>query len=112
MLEIVRGAVPEFVKVTDCAALVVPTSCDPKLRLAGEKLTAGAVPVPLGMAVDSPRRGPGARGGGRALSDLGNDALRGADARNVTLEPLAFAQLSGAPTHAPVDGVKVSVSSV
>ena len=44
---IVKGAVPLFVSVTDFAALVAPTSCDPKLKLAGDRLTAGAVPVPL-----------------------------------------------------------------
>ena len=37
-----RVAVPVLVSVTLCAALVVPTICEPKVRLVGERLTAGA----------------------------------------------------------------------
>jgi hypothetical protein len=47
MLLIDSGAVPEFFKVVVWAVLVVPTGCEPKLRLAGVSVTAGAVPVPL-----------------------------------------------------------------
>jgi hypothetical protein len=49
MLEIASGAVPVFFNVDDCAAPVVPTSCEPKPRLVGVRLTAGAgvVPVPV-----------------------------------------------------------------
>jgi hypothetical protein len=46
ILEIDNGAVPLFVKLTDCAALVLATNCDPKLKPVGETVTAGAVPVP------------------------------------------------------------------
>src|SRR5438105_4348554 len=46
-LPIVSGAVPLFVSVTDCGVLVEPTSCDPKLKLPGDKVTAGPSPVPL-----------------------------------------------------------------
>ena len=46
MPEIVSGAVPVFRSVEDCPALVVPTSCEPKARLVGVSVTAGAVPVP------------------------------------------------------------------
>lgn len=46
MLLIVSAALPEFVSVTLCAALVVPVICDAKVRLEGERVTAGAVPVP------------------------------------------------------------------
>jgi antitoxin (DNA-binding transcriptional repressor) of toxin-antitoxin stability system len=53
MLEIDSAAVPEFVSVTDFAELGEPTSCEPKLRLVGASVTAGAgvggagvVPVP------------------------------------------------------------------
>ena len=42
-----RGAVPVFVTVTLCGALVVPTPCDPKATVDGDTCTAGAVPVPL-----------------------------------------------------------------
>ncbi len=48
--EIVNGAVPEFVRVTDLGALVVPTLTLPKLRFVAERLTAGAVPVPERLA--------------------------------------------------------------
>jgi hypothetical protein len=41
------GAVPVFVTVTLCGALVVPTPWDPKLTVDGDTCTAGAVPVPL-----------------------------------------------------------------
>src|SRR5262245_21022195 len=51
MLEITSGARPEFVNVTLCAALVVPTSWLPKPRLVGDRLTAGVVPVPLSGTV-------------------------------------------------------------
>lgn len=49
MLEIVSGAVPEFFSVVDCDELVVPTCCEPRERLVGVSVTAGAVaaPVPL-----------------------------------------------------------------
>jgi len=43
---IVRGAVPELVSVTGCDALVVPTSCEPKVKLVGDSVTAAADPVP------------------------------------------------------------------
>ena len=43
MLEIVKISVPVFMRVTTWPALVVL----PKYRLAGERVTAGAVPVPL-----------------------------------------------------------------
>lgn len=42
-----KAAVPLLVSVTVWAALVVPTSWLPKLRLVAERLTAGATPVPL-----------------------------------------------------------------
>ncbi len=44
-------ALPVLVSVTDCAALVVPTAWLGNKRLAGERLTAGAVPVPLRLTV-------------------------------------------------------------
>jgi hypothetical protein len=47
MLLIANGVLPTFVRVDVFAALVVPTSCPSKPRLAGLKLTAGAVPVPV-----------------------------------------------------------------
>jgi hypothetical protein len=53
MLEIVNAAAPEFVRVTDFDELAVPTVCEPKLRLVGERpaLGAGAAPVPLSGAL-------------------------------------------------------------
>jgi len=49
MSVIVSGAVPVFFTVELWTALLVPTCCDPKLRLEGVSVTAGAgaVPVPL-----------------------------------------------------------------
>ena len=51
IVEIVRSALPLLVRVTVCAALVVPTFWLPKLRLLGLRLTAGAgvTPVPLSV---------------------------------------------------------------
>lgn len=47
MLVMFRTAVPELVRVTLCAALTVPTAWLEKLRLVGERVTAGAArPVP------------------------------------------------------------------
>lgn len=43
MLLIVKLAPPVFVNVTGCGVLVVPTSCEPKLRLAALSETAGGV---------------------------------------------------------------------
>jgi hypothetical protein len=46
---IVSGPVPVFLTVDVCAALLVPTCCEPKVRLAGVSVTAGAgaAPVPV-----------------------------------------------------------------
>jgi hypothetical protein len=48
-LEIANAADPEFVTVTDWAELVEPTSCEPKLKLVGDRPASGVdvVPVPL-----------------------------------------------------------------
>jgi hypothetical protein len=43
----VKLAFPELVTVTDFVALLFPTSTPLKLRLVGDSVTAGAVPVPL-----------------------------------------------------------------
>src|SRR5689334_18359024 len=42
MLLMVSGAVPEFVTVTTCAALTVPTGWPPKAILVFDRVTAGA----------------------------------------------------------------------
>ena len=47
MLEIVSAPSPVLLRVTLCAALDVPTSWPAKLRLGVDRLTAGAVPVPV-----------------------------------------------------------------
>lgn len=44
MLESVRDAVPVFVTVMTWAALLVPLSCVPNVRLVGDSVTAGAAP--------------------------------------------------------------------
>jgi hypothetical protein len=51
---IVSAALPLFVKVTVCAALVLPTFCDANVSDAGASVTAGALaaaPVPARPAV-------------------------------------------------------------
>ena len=51
-LEIVSAPVPVFLSVTDCAADVEPTLVEAKVRLVGERLTAGTpTPVPLSETV-------------------------------------------------------------
>jgi hypothetical protein len=47
ILEMVSGPVPELVRVTLCAALVVAMSWPAKVRLFPERVTAGAIPVPV-----------------------------------------------------------------
>jgi hypothetical protein len=51
MLLMVRGALPVFDSVTVLGALVLFTLCLLKLRLVGERLAAGATPVPETPAV-------------------------------------------------------------
>jgi hypothetical protein len=50
MLVMLSDAVPVLDKVTTWAALVVPNNWLPKDSVAGERLTAGAVPVPVNVA--------------------------------------------------------------
>ena len=51
MLLIVSEAAPELVSVTVCAALVVFTVWLANIKLAGDKFTPGAVPVPVRFTV-------------------------------------------------------------
>src|SRR2546421_13059820 len=51
MLPMVKAAVPVLVNVTAWAALVTLMSWLPKLRLAGFRPTAAAVPVPLTLTL-------------------------------------------------------------
>jgi hypothetical protein len=51
VLMLLSAAVPVFVKVTVCAALVVPTVCAANVRLVVERLAMGAVPVPERVTV-------------------------------------------------------------
>src|SRR5437016_4379530 len=53
MLEIESGALPVSFRVDVCVALVVPTSWEANVRLAGVRVAAGAagVPVPLSATV-------------------------------------------------------------
>ena len=46
MLVMLSVAVPVFVKVADCPALVVPTNCVVKVKVLVLSETAGAMPVP------------------------------------------------------------------
>jgi len=50
-LLILKPALPVLVRVTAWAVVVVPTDWLPKDRLLGEKVTAGAVPVPERITV-------------------------------------------------------------
>ena len=50
-LLILRGALPVFVTLTLCAALVVPSVCGPKLRLVGLRLTPGCAGGVFGWRV-------------------------------------------------------------
>ena len=43
MLRMLSGALPEFVKVSDCAALVIPASREPKSEMVPDNVTAGTV---------------------------------------------------------------------
>lgn len=51
MLLIFSAAVPVFLNVTLCEGLVVPTVCEPKLKLVDDRLTTGAVPMPVRLTV-------------------------------------------------------------
>src|SRR5437870_4396548 len=51
MAEMVSGAVPEFVRVTVFGAVVVPTVTLPKLRFVADRVTAGAIPVPVRLTL-------------------------------------------------------------
>jgi hypothetical protein len=90
MLEMFNAALPVLDSVTLCAALVVPTLCEPKVRLPTDRLAAGAAPVPLRLTV---------WGLPPALSAIASDALRvpAAVGVNVTL----IAQLLSAATLLP-----------
>jgi hypothetical protein len=46
-----KAALPELVRVTVCAELVVSTAWLEKVRLVGETLATGAVPVPVKLTV-------------------------------------------------------------
>lgn len=74
MEEMFNGAVPGLFKNTCCSALTLPTSWEVNVRLAGEKLIAGAVtpmpvnaivcglPVALSASTIEPLRAPAAVG--------------------------------------------------
>jgi hypothetical protein len=47
MPEIASEALPVLLRVTACAALVVPDNCAPKVSEVAEKFTLGPLPVPL-----------------------------------------------------------------
>ena len=51
MLVIVRTAAPVFVRVTFCGVLAVPTNWVGKVRLVGDRVTAGPLPSPTPVSV-------------------------------------------------------------
>ena len=51
---IVSALVPVLFNVTDCTAVVVPTTVLPKVRLEGASVTPGAVPVPVNAMICAP----------------------------------------------------------
>ena len=51
MLVMPKAPLPVLLRVTVCAALVVPTGWLPKPRLVGKRLTTGPVPVPERLTV-------------------------------------------------------------
>jgi hypothetical protein len=46
-----RVALPVLLRVTFCGLLLVPTACAENVNEVGERLTAGAVPVPVRLTV-------------------------------------------------------------
>jgi hypothetical protein len=51
MILIFSAAVPVFLNVILCHGLVVPTVCEPKLKYVDDRLTTGAVPMPVRWTV-------------------------------------------------------------
>jgi hypothetical protein len=51
MLVMFSAALPAFLRVTLCAALVVLICWNPNVRLVGDRLTMGPVPVPVRLIV-------------------------------------------------------------
>jgi hypothetical protein len=51
MLLIFSAAVPVFFNVTLFEGLVVPTVCEPKLKVVDDRLTTGSVPMPVRLTV-------------------------------------------------------------
>jgi hypothetical protein len=101
---IIRSPVPVLVKVTDCEALVVEINREANVKLVGEKLTAGASPVPLRLTVcgllvaksvrvSAPETGPEVEG--RKLTLTIQLELAAMDGRqlSVSVQPLETARL-------------------
>jgi hypothetical protein len=65
--EMMSAVFPLFVRVTGCAALEVPTSCEPKVSDEGENAATAARPVPLKLT---------GAGGVLLLLDSDNDPVR------------------------------------
>jgi hypothetical protein len=90
MLEMVSGAVPVLLRVTCWAELGVPTFWFPKLRLDCDKLTIGAIPVPVSEMLS---------GLSLALSVIVSDALTGPGDEGVNVTVIA--QLAPAARAVP-----------
>ena len=110
MLVIVSGAVPVFLSVDDCGALVVPISCEPNARLDGVSVAAGAgvppaplrasacgLPVALSEICTVAARGPVALG--EKVTVMVQVALAARDAGQslVCAKSLAFAPVTAMP---------------
>ncbi len=89
-LLIVRAALPVLLKVTACAELGVPTSCDPKVSDAGESDAIAPKPVPLRLT---------AAGAGLLLLDNESDPERLPTA--VGLNTTLIVQLAPAASDVP-----------
>ena len=51
MLEIARAALPGLLRVTLCGLLLVPNACPENVNEVGDRLAAGAAPVPDRLAL-------------------------------------------------------------
>jgi hypothetical protein len=87
---IVRAVLPVLLRVTVCAELEVPTSCEPKVSDAGDNDATAPNPVPFRVT---------AAGAGLLLLDNDNDPLRLPTA--VGVKTILIEQLAPAPSDVP-----------
>jgi|SRR5580700_7365781 hypothetical protein len=105
MLLMVRLAVPVLVRVTVCGGLVVPRSCVPKVRLVGDRVTAGlpanALPLHSGMRLKAIHKPVWARERASRRSNLRwtQDHSPRADGKNLLLTNRGWGGLGGGRTE-------------